>query len=242
MMAALLCLGFSLNAQAPEPAKLPGEPHHHLKFENAYVRVYFVEVAAHDETQLHQHDHDYVFFSLGQTDVINAILDKPEVRVSLKDGDMRFTRGNFAHVARNVSDEPFRNIAIEFLRPQGEPENLCAQVVLAKPVGICDRTLVSAKDRSFSLEPEMEMGETEVDLVKFEGKKCDSALRPQSLIVSVDAPGIQVNVDGTKGKSLYQGEVMWIGREAHGYVSNLGKEPSRYLQLTFNDSAPKAKR
>jgi hypothetical protein len=29
-----------MKAQAPEPAKLPGEPHHHLKIDNAYVRAY----------------------------------------------------------------------------------------------------------------------------------------------------------------------------------------------------------
>ena len=71
----LLLLAFSLNAQTPAPlarGDVPGEPHHHLKIENTYVRAYYVEVPPHEETQLHQHDHDYVFVTLGDTDVINA--------------------------------------------------------------------------------------------------------------------------------------------------------------------------
>jgi len=76
-----------------------GEPHHHLKIENEYVRVYYVEVAPHEATQLHQHDHDYLFVSLGPADVINAVRDKPEVHLVLKDGETHFTRGGFAHVA-----------------------------------------------------------------------------------------------------------------------------------------------
>src|SRR6266852_2246766 len=118
-------LSAALNAQAPEPAPLahgsvPGEPHHHVTIENAYLRAYYVEVAPHESTQLHQHDHDYIFVSLGPANVINAVRDKPEVHLVLKDGETHFTRGGFAHVARNLADTPFRNVTIELLKSQGE--------------------------------------------------------------------------------------------------------------------------
>ncbi len=118
--AVALIAAFSLEAQAPEPMPLahgnvPGEPHHHLKIENEDVRVYYVEVPPHQDTQPHQHDHDYIYVSLGPSDVVNAVRDKPEVHLVLKDGETHFTRGGFAHVARNLADTPFRNITIELL-------------------------------------------------------------------------------------------------------------------------------
>jgi quercetin dioxygenase-like cupin family protein len=132
---ALLLLAFSLSAQAPEPALLahrgvPGEPHHHLKIENEYVRVYYVEVPPHEDTQLHQHDHDYIYVSLGPSDVVNAVRDKPEVHLLLKDGETHFARGGFAHVARNLSDKPFRNVTIELLKTQEDARNECGEVIL----------------------------------------------------------------------------------------------------------------
>ncbi len=142
---ALILLASALRAQAPVPVPLargntPGEPHHHLKIENEYVRAYYVEVPPHGETQLHQHDNDYMFVTLGDSDVTNAVLGKPEVHLQLKDGEVRFTRGGFAHVARNNSDAPFRNVTIEFLHPQGEVHNRCAMVVAGAPQENCEET------------------------------------------------------------------------------------------------------
>jgi hypothetical protein len=37
--------------------------------------------------------------------------------LKLKDGEVRFTPGNFAHAAINQADRPFHNITIELLKP-----------------------------------------------------------------------------------------------------------------------------
>jgi hypothetical protein len=138
--------------------KLPGEPHHPLQIDNEFVRAYYLEVAPHDETQLHQHDHDYIYVSLGPADVINnAVCKKPEVHLSLKNGETRFTHGGFAHVAGNLSDAPFRNVTIELLKASGEPRNLCAQIVpnLAGVGG--DKTTGTARGgHGFSVETQLE--------------------------------------------------------------------------------------
>ncbi len=141
---------FSLRAQAPVPlahGDVPGEPHHHLKIENTYVRAYYVEVPPHGATQLHQHDHDYIFVTLGDSDVTSAVLGKPEVHLILKDGEVHFTRGGFAHVARNNSGAPFRNVTIEFLRPQENPRNRCVTVMPGAPRENCDETNTMGADR-----------------------------------------------------------------------------------------------
>src|SRR6266481_4231952 len=129
----LLLFAFSINAQAPTAVPIPKEPHHHLVFENSYVRVFRVSVPAHEATLLHQHDVPYLYIALGPADVINAVQGKPEVRLVMADGQLGYSRGHFAHIARNESDSPFNNVTIELLRPQGEPKNLC-QAVIVGPV------------------------------------------------------------------------------------------------------------
>ena len=240
-----LILSASLRAQAPVPARLPGEPHHHLKIDNEYVRVYFVEVPPHDETQLHQHDHDYIFVSVGPADVINAVLNKPEAHLVLKDGETHFSRGGFAHVARNLSGAPFRNVTIELLKPQGEPQNLCAQIVSTAAAGKCDKSSESTtRERGFSVEPQLETGEANLDLVSF-GPGSESAkiaLPAESLLVALNDSELQVLLDGKPVKTLRGGEFTWVDPGSHGAVSNRSKKPGAYLQLSFKDLGGSPKR
>jgi hypothetical protein len=99
---------------------MDGEPHHHLAFQNQYVRAFKVEVPPHSSTLLHQHARDYVFVTLGDTSLENDVQGKPPAKVELKDGDVRFSKGGFAHVAKNLSTQPFRNVTVEFLQPVGD--------------------------------------------------------------------------------------------------------------------------
>jgi TonB family protein len=101
-------------AAAPE-VEITAEPSHHLAFENEQVRVFQVEVAPNTATLMHRHRHDYLFVTLGDSHVSNEIAGKPPMEFKLSDGDTRFTPGNFAHVARNLSDRPFRNVTIELM-------------------------------------------------------------------------------------------------------------------------------
>jgi len=227
-----------LRAQAPEihAAKLPGEPHHHLRIDNEFVRAYYVEVAPHDETQLHQHDHDYIYVSLGPADVANAVLDKPDVHLSLKNGETRFTHGGFAHVARNLSDAPFRNITIELLKASGEPRNLCAQIVPNLASAGCDKTNGTARGgHGFSVETQLEADAMRLNLVRLdpETEHAGVSLEADSLLVPLEGSDVQIKIQGEPPKILHGGELAWIGRNVNGGVWNPGKNPASYLQLTF---------
>src|SRR6266446_9356388 len=125
LCSAVLLLTFSLNAQAPVAVPIPKEPHHHLVLENEYVRVFRVSVPAHEATLLHQHDVPYLYISLAPADVINAVQGRPEARIVMADGQLSYSPGHSAHIARTDSDIPFNNVTIELLRPQGEPRNIC---------------------------------------------------------------------------------------------------------------------
>jgi len=237
----LVLLFFScgvLRAQAPEihAAKLPGEPHHHLRIDNEFVRAYYVEVAPHDETQLHQHDHDYIYVSLGPADVVNAVLNKPDVHLFLKNGETRFTHGGFAHVARNLSDLPFRNITIELLKASGEPRNLCAQIVPNLSSVGCDKaTVMALGGHSFSVDTQLEADTLRLDLVHLEPETehAGVALEADSLLVPLDGSDIQIKIQGEPPKMLRGGELAWIGKNGQGEVWNPGKNPASYLQLKF---------
>jgi len=112
----------SLSAQTKKQAKPPAEveitsePSHHLALQNSYVRVFQVEAASHTATLLHRHRHDYVFVTLGASEISNEVEGKSPVTLKLQDGETRFTPGNFAHIVRNLANTPFRNVTIELLQ------------------------------------------------------------------------------------------------------------------------------
>jgi hypothetical protein len=208
------------------------EPHHHKVFENSYVRVFRVSIPANDKTLLHQHDLSYVYVSLGPADIINAAIGKPEVHPKLADGQVGFSKP-VIHVATAVGI-PFNNVTIELLHPQGEPQNLCTQVVPGAPQAACEKFTGSSKDHSsFAVEPQVRTPETEVDLVKFQGERSNMTLEPQSLLVGLDDPGIEIRRGDAPPQVLQTGEVLWIGSGAKAEIRNPNKSSGRYLQLVF---------
>jgi quercetin dioxygenase-like cupin family protein len=237
----LSCNGLAVQAQEPVPlarGNAPGEPHHHLKIENEYVRVYYVEVPPHENTQLHQHDHDYIYVSLGRSDVVNAILNKPEIHLQLKDGEMHFTRGGFAHVARNLADTPFRNITIELLHPQGAARNVCGPVILNAGTPICDPA-----PGSWSALTEFETAEVKLDNVVFyqKGQYEGKASKLPFLVVGLAGPEVRINAKGKPPKNLREGELVWFdpGSQVQ-FSSSQSAGTAQFLKLSFKDYASSA--
>jgi quercetin dioxygenase-like cupin family protein len=102
----------------PAEVEITAEPSHHLAFQNQDVRVFQVEVASHAATLMHRHRHDYIFVTLGPSEVSNEVAGKPPVTLKLQDGEVRATDGGFAHVARNLAATPFHNVTIELLQDE----------------------------------------------------------------------------------------------------------------------------
>jgi len=240
-----LVAGLPVNTRAQDPAPLahgnvPGEPHHHLKIENEYVRAYYVEVPPHQATELHQHDHDYIYISLGPADVVSAVREKPDVHLELKDGETHFTRGGFAHVARNLGDTPFRNVTIALLKPQGEVKNLCAQIALDVARGGCDEPRGSVGGgRGFSVEPQMATREASLDLIRVDPQTrgVGVAVPPGTLIVVLQDSEVQIDVKGQPAKTLHGGEMTWIDAGSPGVTRNPSGRVSSYLQLSLRAAA-----
>ncbi len=119
-VAGLLLLATATLAQQQQTVEITSEPSHHLVLQNEYVRVFDVTVAPKASTLIHRHNHDYLFVTLGDSDVISARVGEKPVSLILKDGEVRYTPGNFAHAAINNSDQPFHNITIELLKPSSK--------------------------------------------------------------------------------------------------------------------------
>jgi quercetin dioxygenase-like cupin family protein len=252
LCSALVLLTFSLNAQAPVPlahGDVPGEPHHHLKIENEYVRAYYVEVPPHEDTLLHQHDHDYLFVTLGATEVINAVLGKPEVKLALKDGEVRFTRGGFAHVARNLGDKPFRNVTIELLKPQGEPYNLCEKVIPG-PLNDCPPSHADMHTIDWSYkEVPGKFGMrglfqtertylTSISVVSEIGPAADYFPQPPRLLVALEGSKLKLEFPDKSATILRAGDLFWLpaGFESMKMTNLLERGASHSLVFIFWDN------
>src|SRR5258708_37054354 len=107
---------FAVVPLAQAPVALSNEAHHHLQFENQYVRVYDVNVASGDATLMHTHASDYVFVTIGAVALKAQVAGSPEVDLILKDGEVRYSKAPVTHKIGNPSPNPFRNITVEILK------------------------------------------------------------------------------------------------------------------------------
>ena len=237
----LLLFAFSLSAQAPVAVPIPKEPHHQLVFENSYVRVFRVNIPPHESTLFHQHDLPYIYVALGPTDVIHAVAGKPEAHLVMTDGQVGYSRGGFAHIARTDSGISLNNVTIELLKPQGEPRNLCAQIVPDGLAAPC-RTTAADKQKSYFIEPQFETEEITLDQIQTSPKagKLGTIPERESLLIALNESEIQIEVEGKPTKTLRGGEVIWLEAGSLETLSIPGKKPSRYLQLSFKDSGAAA--
>jgi len=228
--ALLLCSAFSiaLSQDVPE-VEITSEPHHHLALENAYLRVFKVEVPPHDATLMHRHRHDYVFVTLGPSEISNLVQDKPPVTLKLQDGEARFTPGNFAHIARNLADTPFRNVTIELLQdeqarqspPPAWDEERGLQVFTGGT-----QHIMFVKDGVRVSEIDLQPGAT-VPRHHHAGPH---------LVVAVTDLDVRSDVEG-KGPTpghLNSGDIKWLPGGYTHTLTNTGKLPAKFITLEFH--------
>lgn len=137
----VLLLSIIAAAQAAKETEVPveNEPHHHLVFENEYVRVFKVEVAPHEATLVHRHERDYVVVTIGDAEVTNAGVGKEPKKWNFKDADVTFLEANgeksFAHKAVNEGGKIFENVTIEIKRSWNTAMRNCTDPLK------CERTI-----------------------------------------------------------------------------------------------------
>jgi quercetin dioxygenase-like cupin family protein len=237
MKSALLCL-ILLTAQATE-VEITSEPDHHLTFENKSVRVFNVEVPAHSETLMHWHRHDYIYVILGAAEIENAVKDKPPITVKLQDGETRFSAAPFAHIARNLTDHPFRNVTIEILEDaalRNAPSKWDAAKNEDRALDILQggtRQILFVKDGIRVSEVELQPGAV-VPMQHHAGSYL--------LLVAVTDLNLRDDnvrndeetfVPGSFTLDLGSGGQTWLPSKALHYLTNVGKNPAKVVTLEF---------
>jgi quercetin dioxygenase-like cupin family protein len=213
------------STSAPE-VEITSEPSHHLALENEYVRVFKVEVAAHAATLMHRHRHDYVFVTLGDAHISNEVEGKPAADLKFANGDTRFAPGNFAHVARNLAETPFRNVTIELLQdeklratPSSWPEE-------------SGELFAGGRSKILFVKDEVRVSEVNLD---------PGAAMPSHrhdgphLVVAVSDLDLRSDVEGRgpmPGK-FKAGDIKWLPGGYTHTVTNTGSGPARFVTVEF---------
>jgi len=104
------------NGSAESPVEISGEPRHHPKFENEFVRIWDVTVPAGDATLWHAHRNDNVVVTLGGASLRIETVGAAPAEVEWNFGDVKFGKATYVHRAMNVGTTPFHNLTIELLR------------------------------------------------------------------------------------------------------------------------------
>ncbi|MGH9504744.1 MAG: cupin domain-containing protein [Terriglobales bacterium] len=228
-LSVVLLLAVVLSAQTASEVEITAEPGHHLVLQNQYVRVFKVEVAPHAATLMHHHRHDYIFVTLGPSQVENDVAGKAPAKLTLQDGETRFIPGGFAHIARNLSDQPFRNITIELLQDKKAHKS---------PLPKWD------EERGLHI---LNGGTRDILFVKDGARASELALQPGGvlpshhhagpyLLVAVTDLDLRSDVAGQRPSQiqLKAGDVTWVKGGFTHALTNVGKQNARLITLEFH--------
>lgn len=242
----VLCAAAAARTAAPREVEITSEPHHHLVLKNNVVRVFSVEVAPHESTLMHRHRSDYVFVTLGDSEFRNQRRGEKPAELKLKDGDVRFTKGGFAHIAANLADTPFRNVTIEVLKPaRGIVRLATCDVDEGIECGFCN---VSAAGKqkcewpdAVDALPELEKQEPGYGVYQFvthlqpgatTGMHAHAA---DHLVVAVSDLELKNEVQGKSAEEVHMksGEVRWVKGGFTHSLTNLGQRPAWWVSFEF---------
>jgi quercetin dioxygenase-like cupin family protein len=222
----LLLIPF-LAAQTTTEVEITSEPSHHFALENESIRVFKVEVVPHASTLMHRHRHDYVFVTLGDARVSNQVESKPPVDLKLTDGDTRFVPGNFAHIARNLSDQSFRNVTIELMQ-----DERLRQTPSRWPEEDGEKSFPGGRSKILFVKDGVRVSEVNLE---------PGAIVPSHhhdgphLLVAVSDLDLRSDVDGMgpmPGK-FKAGDVKWLPGGYTHTLTNVGKSPARFVTVEF---------
>lgn len=207
--------------------EITAEPSHHLALENEYVRVFKVEAAPGASTLMHRHRHDYLFVTLGDSDISNEVEGKTPVELKLSDGETRFVAGNFAHLAKNLSSRPFRNVTIELMQDEKMKES----------TGNWTET---SGERSFP------GGHTKILFVKDGARITETNLDPGAtvpshhhqgphLVVAVTDLDLRSDAEGSAPApvKIGAGDIRWLAGGITHSVTNVSARPARLILVEF---------
>jgi quercetin dioxygenase-like cupin family protein len=210
LLLAFAAASLSQSSSPQSPVDLSGEPRHHPKFVNEFVRVWDVTVPVGDATLWHIHRNDNVVVTLGDASLRIETVGAATTEVQWKFGEVRFSKATYVHRAMNMGMTPFHNMTIEILKsPLGSQE----PAKLKEPI---TRAPVLENDRVRVYRVTLEPGQS---------ISMHTHLLP-GLAVAITAGEIEMTIEG-KDKpdrvSLPAADVRWRGGPVTHSIKNVGK-------------------
>ena len=231
-LVALLCAAvLSAFAQQPAEVSITSEPSHHQVIQNEFVRVFDVTVAPKASTLVHRHTRDYLFVTLGDSDVINARTGAAPVPLKLKDGEIRFTPGNFAHAAINSSDKPFHNLTIELLKPSTNVQTCSDVCAVPAPCAAESGRQCPTIERRISSDQW-----TALYVTMPAGSRLDrhTHVAPHLVVAITELDFTQQVGDETRHTHVPAGGYAWVPAGLTHTLANTGAQTAQFVAIDFN--------
>lgn len=236
LLAGLITVSYAVAQQAVPVTR---EPHHHTVYQDPRVRIFDIEVEPRGATLLHRHDTDYVWVSLGESRLVDSGPGRPEKRIQAADASVHFSRGGFAHMARNESSGPFRDVMVDLLQQQTNPRNVCGEVLQGE-YAHCREP--GAEWLGANFEIQFETDQTRIGIVRI-APQATLAIPPS------DVPPLLIALEGTQAeavsrangspagsgsrRSLKAADVVHYPSEQVSEIRNVGNTEARFLVVEF---------
>jgi quercetin dioxygenase-like cupin family protein len=209
LSAAVISSQKALPGTPQSPVELRNEPHHHLKYENGYVRVWDTLIPAGQSTLWHRHENDNVVITLGDASVRVETVGAATVESQVKVGDVGFRKATYVHRTMSVGDTPFHNMAIEILKsPTSDSLAKVKQLIGREPVIDNDRVRVY-----------------KLSLAPGESTGMHTHLLP-GIGITIAPAEIELQTQGKQGSKRIKvgvGDVRWRPGAVTHSVKNIGK-------------------
>jgi hypothetical protein len=235
----LLCSSARGQAPAPAPAAVSvhDEPHHHLVFENSYVRAYYVDVAPHESTLNHRHDLPYFGVVLSGGSAAGAPPAGTAAPPPAQAPRAIYSPGGISHTVSNPADTPFRNVSVELLHPQGKVRNRCREVVPGQPLDQCDMAAAGAVPNP----SHYAVFETEEILVEYWQIGANFTMQPwdnrlDMLLVDLDGASMTA-AGGIDSHHASPGGVLWLPAGSQPVFKASMDRGGHFFAIILKDSA-----
>ena len=218
LLAVIPIAAISQSNSPQNPVEIKGEPRHHPKFENEYVRVWDVTVPGGDATLWHAHRNDNVVVTLAPAKLHIETLDKDPVDAEWKFGEVRFSKATYIHRAMNVGTTAFHNLTIELLKPP--PANSKPPVMVAE----AEREPILENDRVRVYRASLAPGES-----------IPTHTHPVSFLeVTMTAADIEVTANGKAVRHpVKEDDVSWEKAGVTHTIKNVGQTRFEAVSIEF---------
>jgi quercetin dioxygenase-like cupin family protein len=241
------CLTFAVHAQVPRnnldvhrpssrsapsgPVDLKLDHCFHQILVNDRVRVFSVEVAPHQSTELDSHNHDYVVLSLGKSNFQISGTGNT-YPMQLDDGEMQVLKGHWPHQIANLSETSLRLLEMEVLQEVHPDHPLCG-------LGgreCTDGRFGNSDGGSYTQNTLFETDTIKLDRIELGPGGVLPEHRHEHCHVLIALDEIEFrdeNHEGDRDLHLKSGEALWYAGNVVHRLKSLDKQNARLVTLEF---------